>query len=137
MEFPRLQLALAALAALLAVHLLDGLRTDPEATFPGVLLTPQAVLGIGGALAALALDRRGHRSARPLAMVVAGLVGAGFVLVHGLPFESERTEPYWGDGSADTLQWLGLLGVLSAVVATMVLARRPGQQVSVLSRSPG
>jgi hypothetical protein len=126
----RLQLALGGLAALLVVHLLDSLRTDAEAEFPGVLLTPQAVLGIGGAIVALVLERRDSPAARRVAVVVAGLIAAGFVVVHGLPVASERTEPYWGDGRADVGQWAGLLAVLGTAAATIVLARRD------VSRSP-
>lgn len=129
----RLQLALGALAALQVVHLLDSLRTDDDASFPRVLLTPQAVLGIGGAVTALVLERHGYRLARRLAAVVAGLVGLGFVVVHGVPFASDRTEPYWGDGSADAAQWLGVLAVLAAAGATLALVRSSG--VTAVSRS--
>lgn len=121
----RLQLALGALAALLIVHLLDGLRTDDDASFPAVLLSPQAMLGIGGSVAALVLERRRHAAARRLAAIVAGLIALGFVVVHGVPFASDRTEPYWGDGSADATQWVGLAAVLTAAATTITLSRSP------------
>ncbi len=119
----RLQMALAVLAVGQVVHDLDGLRSDPAESFPGILLTPQAALGIGGALVALWLEARGDRRARPLAIVTASLVALGFVLVHGLPFAKGPIQPYWGDGSADVGQWSGLLVVLIAAAATIQLAR--------------
>lgn len=122
----RLRLALTGLTVLLVVHVLDSLRTDPEATFPAVLLTPQAVLGVGGALLAIALDVRGDRRARPLATWVAALVAAGFGIVHGIPVATEVTEPYWGDGSADAYQWIGVGAVLTAAAATIWSAREHG-----------
>jgi cytochrome bd-type quinol oxidase subunit 2 len=121
----RIRLALVSMGALLVVHLLDSLRTDPEATFPGVLLAPQAVLGIGGTVLALALEVRGDRRARPVAVTVAALVAIGFVVVHGVPVASARTEPYWGDGSADVYQWVGVSAVVLAAAATITTARRP------------
>jgi hypothetical protein len=47
---------------------------------------------------------------------------AGFALAHALPFQFGRTEPYWGDGAADALQWIGLLAVFACAAAVLVLA---------------
>jgi len=130
MTIPRLPVALGMLAALQLVHLLDELRTDDDASFPGVVLTPQAVLGIGGAVVALRLVARRHRNANRIAGIVAILVAAGFALSHGLPVETARTEPYWGDGSADLLQWAGVLAILTTaaiVVSGAVQAARVGR----------
>jgi hypothetical protein len=99
---------LAALAVLQSLHLLDELRTDEAADLAGVLLRPQPVIGIGGTIAALVLVRRGAEMGRTLALAAAGLVAFGFLLSHGIPAETARTKPYWGDGSADALQWLGV-----------------------------
>ena len=100
--------ALAALAALQLLHLLDELRTDEAADLAGLLLRPQPIVGIGGALAALVLVRRGSPLGRTLALWLAAAVALGFLLSHGIPVESARTKPYWGDGSADVVQWLGV-----------------------------
>lgn len=120
---PRLCYALAGLATLQLLHGLDSLRTNPEATLGSELLSPQAVLGIGGALLSVVLEVRGSRRARPLAFTTAALVATGFLLVHLIPVASERTEPYWGDGTADIVQWAGFIAVLLAAAATIVLVR--------------
>jgi hypothetical protein len=54
-----------------------------------------------------------------------GLVALGFVLSHGIPVESARTEPYWGDGSADIVQWLGVGLILACCAAIAALLLRP------------
>ena len=120
-------LALAALAVLQILHLLDELRTDAAADLAEIVLRPQPILGVGGTVAALVAVRRGARAGRPLALGVAGLVALGFVLSHGMPVETARTEPYWGDGSADAIQWLGVTLILACCAAVGVLAwgRRP------------
>src|SRR4051812_14203322 len=123
----RTVLALAALAALQLLHLLDDLRTDDGADLAGVLLRPQPVIGIGGTLAALVLVRRGNPLGRTLALTAAGLVAFGFVLSHGIPEDTGPTHPYWGDGSADALQWLGVTLILATCATTAALARKlPG-----------
>lgn len=118
-----LVLALGGLAVLQTLHLLDSLRTDDTTSFPGVLLSPQGVAGIGGTVLALVLVARGHAWGRPLALTAGVLVALGFVVVHGLPFASDATEPYWGDGSADALQWLGVLSILATAAVVVRLAR--------------
>jgi hypothetical protein len=126
----RTALALAALAALQLLHLLDDLRTDETADLAGILLRPQPVLGIGGTLAALVLVRRGNPLGRTLALTAAGLVSFGFVLSHGIPAETGPTHPYWGDGSADALQWLGVTLILATCATTAALARKLPRSLS-------
>jgi|SRR5579859_964461 len=106
-----LVLALALLAALQFLHLLDDLRTDPSATLVSALVKPQAVAGIGGALAAAILVAVGHRWGRPLALLTASLVAIGFLVIHGTPIKAGPFHPYWGAGSADPLQWAGVLSI--------------------------
>ena len=115
--------ALGALAALQLLHLLDELRTDEAADLAGLLLRPQPIVGIGGAIVALVLVRRGSPVGRTLALWLAGAVALGFLLSHGIPVESQRTKPYWGDGSADVLQWLGVSLVWGACLGVVVCAR--------------
>ena len=119
----RTVLALAALAVLQALHLLDELRTDEATDLAGVVLRPQPVIGIGTTVVALILVRRGLALGRTLALWTAGLVALGFLLSHGIPAETARTKPYWGDGSADALQWLGvgLIWTCCATVAVFAL----------------
>ena len=120
----RTVLALAALAVLQALHLLDELRTDEATDLAGVVLRPQPVIGIGTTVAALILVRRGSALGRTLALWTAGLVALGFLLSHGIPAETERTKPYWGDGSADPLQWLGVGLIWTCCATVAVFARQ-------------
>ena len=115
--------ALGALAALQLLHLLDELRTDEAADLAGLLLRPQPIVGIGGALVALVLVRRGSPLGRTLALWLSAAVALGFLLSHGIPVESARTKPYWGDGSADVVQWLGVTLVWVACFAVFTTAR--------------
>ena len=118
-----LALALGLLAGLQLLHVLDQLRTDPDASFPALLATPQVVAGVGGALVALVLVRRGAPSGRRLAIAVGVLVATGFAIVHGIPVATARAEPYWGDGSADAVQWIGVIAIWSCCAWVIVLAR--------------
>jgi hypothetical protein len=120
----RTALGLAALAVLQFLHLLDDLRTDAEADLASILLRPQPILGIGGTIAAFVAVRRGAPIGRTLALVAAGLVALGFVVSHGSPAEVGPTKPYWGDGSADALQWLGVTLILGCCAYIAVFARR-------------
>ena len=120
----RTVLALTALAVLQALHLLDELRTDDTADLAGVVLRPQPVIGIGTTVAALILVRRGSDIGRTLALWTAGLVALGFLLSHGIPAETARTKPYWGDGSADALQWFGVALIWACCATVAVFARQ-------------
>ena len=53
----------------------------------------------------------------------------GFLLSHGIPAETARTKPYWGDGSADVLQWFGV-GLIWARRATVAVCARRLPQAS-------
>jgi hypothetical protein len=121
--------ALATLAVLQVVHLLDELRTDEASDLAGLLLRPQPIVGIGGTVLAAVLVHRGAPLGRMLALWAAGLVALGFLLSHGIPAETARTKPYWGDGSADVVQWLGV-GLIWACCATVVVFARRLPQAS-------
>ena len=125
--------ALGALAALQSLHLVDELRTDEAADLAGLVLRPQPIVGIGGALVALVLVRRGSPLGRTLALWLAGAVALGFLLSHGIPVESARTKPYWGDGSADVVQWLGVSLVWAACATVLLAARAIPRRVALAS----
>jgi hypothetical protein len=124
MNRDRTVLGLALLAVLQFFHLLDDLRTDPDAEFPAIFLRPQPILGIGGTVAALLLVRGGAAIGRTLALTAAGVVALGFIVSHGSPVEVGPTKPYWGESSADALQWLGVTMILACCAFVAVQARR-------------
>jgi hypothetical protein len=105
----RLVVALVILALLQFLHLLDDLRIDPTATVVSSLLKPQAVAGIGGALLAAVLVATANPWGRRLALLTASLVALGFLVIHGSPIKTGPFHPYWGAGSADAIQWAGVL----------------------------
>ena len=119
----QLVVALGALVVLQSLHLLDELRTEEDRAGWLALVSPQAWLGIGGAVLALVAVRRGLAWGRPVAIATAVLVGVGFLLTHGVPWAAGLTEPYWGDGSADFLQWAGVIGVWASCALVLVRAR--------------
>jgi hypothetical protein len=120
----RLVVALGLLAVLQLLHGLDGLRTDDTETLGSILGDPKSIAGIGGAVLAAWAVATGKAWGRTLAVVTAVLVGLGFLIVHGIPTASERTAPYWGDGSADILEWAGVLAIWATCAAVISLARR-------------
>ena len=119
-----LVLALGALVVLQVLHSLDELRTDDAETLAEAMLGPAGVLGMGGALVALIAVAQGRSWGRPLAVVTGVLVAVGFVVVHGIPTATEATQPYWGDDTADALQWLGVIAIWVDCAVVVKLARR-------------
>ena len=117
--------ALTALLVIEFLHGLDELRTDDTATFIGTLTGAAGLLGLTGTIVALVAVARDLSWGRTMATATGWLVALGFVVVHGIPTATELTAPYWGDGSADALQWLGVIAVWVACAAVVVLARRP------------
>jgi peptidoglycan/LPS O-acetylase OafA/YrhL len=114
--------ALAALTLLQVLHDADTLRTDATASVVGLATDPAVFIGVGGALLALVAVHRRRRWGRVLALSVAAVVAIGFVLSHGIPFLTSFTVPYWGEGSADPLQWTGFLAILGCCIAIWAFA---------------
>ena len=122
--------ALAALAVLQVLHLLDELRTDEAADLAGLLLRPQPIVGIGGTVVAAVMVHRQAPLGRMLALWAAGLVAFGFLLSHGIPAETARTKPYWGEGTADALQWFGVSLIWACCATVATFARKLPQASS-------
>ena len=124
----RLMAATAALAALQLVHLLDVLRYDDTASFPGVLADRQAGVGIGLASFAFALLALRHPAARTMTIAASVIVAGGFVLHHGIPVHLEGlTNPYWtsADGNrADWFRWATVLVLIALGAGTATAAWR-------------
>lgn len=126
-----LVLALLVLTVAQLLHGLDLLRTDPQETLVTVLTAPQGLAGLGGSLlAALAVARRWAPWDLRLARLAGALIGVGFVVVHGLPWASPNTAPYWGEGSADAIEWLGV-GVILVLCAWVLTLTRSSQESAV------
>ena len=124
---PRLLLALTSgLLATLVLNLVvfDDLRTDEAATVAGTFLAPQHLTSILAGALAVVLLAIGHRWGARVALTVAWIEIAAFVFFHGIPVEVGPSKPYWGEGSGDELQWLGLALIL-AFSAAVVRSARP------------
>jgi hypothetical protein len=124
---PKLLLALTGgllVALILNLAVLDDLRTDQTAEFAGTFLAPQHLTSILAGLLAVVLVAMRHRFAARVALTVAWIEIAAFLFFHALPFEVGPSKPYWGDGTGDPLQWLGLGLILACSAAVVVVARR-------------
>jgi DMSO/TMAO reductase YedYZ heme-binding membrane subunit len=121
-----------ALLALLVLNLavFDDLRIDPSAGVLETFTKPQHLSSLLAVLIAAALLAFKHRSAARVAMGVAWIEITAFAFFHAIPVEVGPSKPYWGDGMADTLQWVGLLSIL-AVSATIVHVARRSSNAAV------
>ena len=116
-----------ALAALFTFQLLHGFAPPPEGDGAEGGNWTGTIGGLGFLLLTMLAwywayrrDDRGRR----LGLLLGVAIPVGFVLYHGAWFTSPITNPYWGDGTATTLQWLTLPPVLVAGVVTAVVAAR-------------
>src|SRR5918999_1423431 len=121
-----------ALLALLILNLavFDDLRIDPSAGVLETFLKPQHLSSLVAVLIAGALVAFKHRFAARVAVVVAWIEITAFAFFHAVPVEVGPSKPYWGDGMADPLQWIGLLSIL-AVSADIVHVARRSPKVAV------
>src|SRR4051812_11230092 len=115
-----------ALLALLIVNLavFDDLRIDPSAGVLETFTKPQHLASLVAVLIAGALVAFKHRSAARVAAVVAWIEIGAFTFFHVLPFEVGPSKPYWGDGTGDALQWVGLVSILAVSAAIVGAVRR-------------
>ena len=110
-------------ALILNLTLFDDLRTDEAASVAGTFLSPQHLTSILAALLAVVLVATRHRWGVRVALTVAWSEIAAFVFFHGIPVEIGPSKPYWGDGMADPLQWLGFALILACSAAVVRAAR--------------
>jgi hypothetical protein len=115
-----------ALLALLILNLavFDDLRIDPAAGALETFTKPQHLSSLVAVLIAGALVAFKHRFAARVAVVVAWIEIAAFAFFHAIPVEVGPSKPYWGDGMADALQWVGLLSILAVSAAIVRVAGR-------------
>src|SRR3954447_923272 len=118
-----------ALLALLILNLavFDDLRIDPSAGVLETFTKPQHLSSLVAVLIAGALVAFKQRSAAWVAVVVAWIEIAAFAFFHLIPFEIGPSKPYWGDGTGDALQWVGLLAIIAVSAAIVHVARRPAK----------
>jgi hypothetical protein len=129
-QLARLLLGLTgALLALLILNLavFDDLRIDPSAGALETFTKPQHLSSLVAVLLAAGLVAFKHRSAARVAMVVAWIEIAAFTFFHAIPFEVGPSKPYWGDGTGDALQWVGLLSIIAVSAAIVRVARRSSE----------
>jgi hypothetical protein len=115
-----------ALLALLILNLavFDDLRIDPSAGVLETFTKPQHLSSLVAVLLAGALVAFKHRSAARVAVVVAWIEIAAFAFFHLIPVEVGPSKPYWGDGTGDALQWVGLVSIIAVSAAIVRVARR-------------
>jgi hypothetical protein len=120
------------LLALLILNLavFDDLRIDPSAGVLETFTKPQHLSSLVAVLIAAALVAFKHRSAARVAVTVAWIEITAFAFFHVIPVEVGPSKPYWGDGTGDPLQWLGLVSIL-AVSATIIRVARRSSNAAV------
>jgi hypothetical protein len=126
---PRTGLLLGLTGALMALLVLnlavfDDLRIDSSAGVVETFTKPQHLSSLVAVLIAGALLAFKHRSAARVAAVVAWIEIAAFAFFHLVPVEVGPTKPYWGDGTGDALQWIGVLSILAVSAAIVAVVRR-------------
>jgi hypothetical protein len=133
----KLLIGTAALALIQLAHLLDVLRYGEDATFPGVLLDPLGLFGVGIATAAFAAVLTRPVTGRAFAVAAGGAVALGFTLYHGIPFDLGVNNPYWNtSGSqADAIQWLTVIGAIAIGTWTAYTAWQPAKRTKTPATS--
>jgi hypothetical protein len=131
-------LLLGLTGALLAVLILnlavfDDLRVDASAGVLETFTKPQHLSSLVAVLIAGALVAFKHRSAARVAVAVAWIEIAAFTFFHVIPVEVGPAKPYWGEGMADPLQWVGLLSILAVSAAIVRVARRSPNATAVMA----
>ena len=118
---------------MLNLTVFDDLRTDGTIGVLETFTKPQHLSSIVAVLLAVVLVALRHRTAARVAAVVAWIEIVAFTFFHGIPVEIGPSKPYWGDGSADALQWVGFVSILVCSAAIVVVAGRRSPQRAVTS----
>jgi hypothetical protein len=114
------------LLALLVLNLavFDDLRVDPSAGVLETFTKPQHLASLVAVLIAAGLIAFKHHSAARVAVTIAWIEIVAFVFFHVIPVQVGPSKPYWGDGMADALQWVGLVSILAVSAAIAHVAAR-------------
>jgi hypothetical protein len=115
-----------ALLALLILNLavFDDLRIDSSAGVVDTFTKPQHLASLVAVVIAGLLLAFKHRSAARVAALVAWIEIAAFTFFHLVPVEAGPSKPYWGEGTGDTLQWVGVVSILVVSAAIVGAVRR-------------
>src|SRR3954468_7231940 len=116
----------AALLGLLILNLavFDDLRIDSSAGIVETFTKPPHLSSLVAVLIAGVLLAFKHRSAARVAAVVAWIEIAAFTFFHLVPVEVGPSKPYWGEGTGDALQWVGVVSILIVSAAIVGAVRR-------------
>jgi hypothetical protein len=114
------------LLALLVLNLavFDDLRVDPAAGVLETFTKPQHLSSLVAVVIAAVLVAFKHRSAARVAVAIAWIEISAFAFFHVIPVEVGPSQPYWGDGMGDALQWVGVVSILAVSAAIVVVGRR-------------
>src|SRR3954454_2535926 len=114
------------LLTLLVLNLIvfDDLRVDASAGLVETLAKPQHLSSLLAVLVAGLLLAFQHRSAARVAAVVAWIEIGAFTFFHLVPVEVGPSKPYWGEGTGDTLQWVGVASIVAVSAAIIGAAGR-------------
>jgi hypothetical protein len=115
-----------ALLALLILNLavFDDLRIDSSAGVVETFTKPQHLASLVAVLIAGVLLAFNRRSGARVAAVVAWIEIAAFTFFHLVPVEFGPAKPYWGEGTGDALQWVGVVSILVVSAAIVGAVRR-------------
>src|SRR3954451_5738167 len=127
-----------ALLALLILNLVvfDDLGIDSSAGVLDTVTKPHHLASLVAVASAGVLLAFKHRSAARVTAVVAWIEIAAFTFFHLVPVAAGPSKPYWGEGTGDTLQWVGLVSILVVSVAIVGAVRRT-PKLSVATRAAG
>ena len=112
---PRLLIANATLAVLLALHVADHVVRQPADEQLSLVGSLPGLLGAVAGFVSLVLVARGWRHAPVVAGTLGLLTAAGFVAVHLAPHWSMFSDPY-GDRYLDSGSWIQMLTALAGGV---------------------
>jgi hypothetical protein len=127
-----------ALLALLILNLavFDDLRIDSSAGVLETFTKPQHLSSLLAVLIAGVLLGFRHRSAARVAAVVAWIEIAAFSFFHLVPVEVGPAKPYWGEGTGDALQWVGVVAILAVSAAIVGAVATSGSRPARAGRPP-
>jgi hypothetical protein len=131
----RLLIANAALAVLLAGHVIDHLARQPAGEQLGLTASLPGILGTVAVFVSLALVARNAKHAAQFAGLVGLATALGFVAVHLAPHWSMFSDPY-EDRYLDAGSWIEMLAALACGLWVAAEAIRVCRATAALPPAP-